>query len=276
MFPYFTVFGKTIYTYGIMAAIGIFAAAGYGMYNIKKRKCDENDLILVLVVAALGVIVGSHLLFGITQIPYIPERFSRIMTFRDFIDFLAYTFGGSVFYGGLIGGVAAGMIYLKIKKLNFEVFVDVAAPVTALFHGFARIGCFLGGCCYGVECTWGFITHTNNLNPTINGVVRFPVQLFEAAFEFLLFAVLAYLLHKGLMRGKLYLIYLLSYSVARFVLEFFRGDEYRGLVRFFGTDWFISTSQIISIAVFAVSLFILIRKKRRCEGDAKGGVRENF
>ena len=56
-------------------------------------------------------------------------------------------FGGGVFYGGLIGAIAAGMISIKVQKLPFDTATDCLAPSIALFHGFARIGCFLGGCC---------------------------------------------------------------------------------------------------------------------------------
>lgn len=270
MFTHFQIFGRDIYTYGLLAGIGLVLAGLYAMICVKRRKRDENDMVIVLLVAAAGVIVGGHLLYGITQIPYIPSRFSAISNFPQFISFLSLTFGGSVFYGGLIGGVGAGMLYLKLKKLDFQVFTDVAAPTTALFHGIARIGCFLGGCCYGVESSWGFITHSNHLNPSVNGVVRFPVQLFEAGFELILFATLAFLLYKGILKGKLYLIYLVTYSVGRFILEFFRGDEYRGLVPFFGTSWLISTSQVISIIIFATCLPLLIisikKDSRRCEG----------
>ena len=87
---------------------------------------------------------------------------------------------------------------------------------------------------------------------------RFPVQLLEAAFELILFIVLAILYYKNILKGRLILLYLITYSSGRFVFEFLRADNIRGFI--FG----ISTSQAISIVIFFVSLiaFIIIKKNK--------------
>lgn len=162
--------------------------------------------------------------------------------------------------------MAAGFLYARCgkKKLDLAAYTDMVAPAVPLFHMFGRIGCFLGGCCYGVESDFGFVFE-HSLVEAANGVRRFPVQLVEAGFNLLLFAVLAWLLKKGVCKGKLFLLYLLAYSVGRFVLEFWRGDAYRGFL--FG----VSTSQLISIFLFAVAGCILLwqwlRSRRRMQPD---------
>ncbi len=255
MFPGFYIADKFINSYAIVALIGAFIAVPFSLHYYKKKSKATADLILMFLTAAVGVFFGMHILYAITNI----HNFNILLESADFVDFfvrLGSLVGGSVFYGGLLGGMLAGWIYIKKAKMDVKLTCDCAAPAIALFHGFGRIGCFLGGCCYGVESEHG-ITFTNALEPTANGVPRVPVQLYEAAFEFALFFALWYLLSKGRFSGKLVNIYLIVYPVGRFILEFWRGDEYRGFL--FG----LSTSQLISIILFAVAApaFILSYRK---------------
>ncbi|MCH5206221.1 MAG: prolipoprotein diacylglyceryl transferase [Oscillospiraceae bacterium] len=258
MFPGFEIFGHFIGMYGICAIVGIFAACPIAIVYYKKFTGDDVSMINILLFSAIGVFLGMHLLYGITNIPYWHILFEA----EGFVDFwkrFANVFGGSVFYGGLIGGLVAGGITIKAFKLPAQIATDCVAPSIALMHGIMRVGCFLGGCCYGVEWEHG-ITFTNSLVESANGVPRVPVQLFEAGFEVALFFLLWILLAKtDRLKGMLLALYLLIYSVGRFILEFFRGDEYRGFL--FG----LSTSQIISVLLFTGSLvfFILKLKKQK-------------
>lgn len=264
MFSGFHIGKLFIGTYGIFALIGIMAAFPISVYYYKKRTGDDISMILVYLWAALGVVLGMHLLFGITNISY----WGKLLEAKDFLDFLkrfGAIFSGSVFYGGLLGGLAAGGIAVKRMKLPADIVTDCAAPFIAIMHGFARIGCFFGGCCYGVEWERG-ITFTDSIVKSANGVPRVPVQLFEAGFEFILGGVLWYLLTRsmktGKLQGKLLALYLLIYPVGRFILEFWRGDEYRGFI--FG----LSTSQFISIVVFICALGYLIFRKAKPKKNA--------
>ena len=261
MFPTIELFGNTVGVYGIAALLGIFAAGIFACRTAKKRGYDDNDMIILLLISCIGIVIGSHLLYAFTKLDVIVTfftHFSEIIADGFFFNGLAEIFGGSVFYGGLLGGIAAGLIYARCrkKKLDLIAFADILAPAVPLFHTFGRIGCFLGGCCYGVESDFGFVFE-HSLVEAANGVRRFPVQLVEAGFNLLLFVALAWLLKKGLCKGKLFYLYLLSYSVGRFVLEFWRGDAYRGIL--FG----VSTSQLISILLFVVVGCILLWKELR-------------
>lgn len=257
MFPGFHIGSFFLSSYGICAIIGIFTACPLAIHIYKKHTGDDISMIFVFLFGGIGTFVGMHILFGITNIHY----WGIMLEATDFIDFwkrFGAIFGGSVFYGGLIGGLIAGGISIKVQKLPADIATDCGAMVIPLFHGFARIGCFLGGCCYGVEWEHG-ITFTNSVVESANGVPRVPTQLIESGFEFLLFAVIFFLLTKtDKLRGGLLGLYLLMYSVGRFVLEFWRGDEYRG--RLFG----LSTSQIISILVFAgAAVFLILRLMKK-------------
>ncbi|MEG2116788.1 MAG: prolipoprotein diacylglyceryl transferase, partial [Clostridia bacterium] len=160
---------------------------------------------------------------------------------------------GAVFYGGLIGGLAVGFAYLKITKKNsFDYFV-IVTPLIPLFHAFGRLGCFFGGCCYGIESNFGFI-FTNSLIESANGVRRFPVQLLEMAVLLVHFAVFFIMYKKKFLKKILLPLYLISYGVCRFFIEFLRGDEYRGFV------FNMSTSQFISVLIVAICLVAIAIK----------------
>ena len=218
-------------------------------------------MIFVFMFAALGTLLGMHILYGITNIPY----WNKLLEAKDFMDFLnrfGIIFGGSVFYGGLIGGMIAGGISAKVQKLPMEDVTDCSAPVIAIIHGFGRIGCFLAGCCYGVEWEHGLTFH-DSIVESANGVPRLPVQLIEAGFEFALGILLFILVKKRKLYGRLLCFYLIAYPIGRFIIEFWRGDEYRG---FIGA---LSTSQLISIGFFVGTLVFLITKRKQLTAESK-------
>lgn len=255
MFPSIHIFGRTIGTYGICAVIGLLVCGFVLSFIGKKKNISYLDIILAILSIGIGLTIGGHFLYGITQYRLVFDTFRLIGTapFIRIAAGLVVAFGGSVFYGGFLGGIAGLAVFLKIERnLNKKDFFDLYGLGIPLFHTFGRIGCFLGGCCYGVECEFGFLVKHNDYSPGLAGVRRLPVQLIEAALNLILFFVLLFLyrrFQKISEKGKDYsgiiiFIYMMIYPVYRFILEFFRGDTLRGLWGPF------STSQWVSIAVF--------------------------
>ena len=254
MFPTFTLFGKTISMYMVCALVGVLLVLFFTYRLSKKRGLDEMNMLFMMLLSFVGVIVFSHILYAVTVFDKICVFFSnldKITSFDDFIYAMSVIFGGSVFYGGLIGAIFVFYIYTKKKRISFGDYSDIGAMAIPLFHFFGRIGCFLSGCCYGVEWEHG-LTYEHSLVESANGVARFPVQLVEAGLNLVLFFVLFYLYRKGKAKHRALALYLLIYPVYRFILEFFRGDSYRGFL--FG----LSTSQLISLILFAISAVWLI------------------
>ena len=258
MFPVITIFGKDIGTYAIMATFALLLCGFIFCYYVRKAGQDDNDAILFLLCVAGGIMVGGHILYALTNAKYFSYIF-KCKDIKTLFAVLGYIFGGSVFYGGLIGGSIAGWVFAKLKKLDSVLYFDIFGVIAPLFHAFARIGCFLGGCCYGIECEFGFTAHGNELVPSLNDVQRFPVQLLESACNFLIFILIFTLFRKKKYTGRLFFIYLSVYAVVRFLDEFLRGDAHRGFV--FG----ISVSQFISIFVelFAIAGLIYVTKLMR-------------
>ena len=256
MLPYFTAFGQQISSYTLMAVIGFFSMWLAAWIATRKQKdIDQNHVPHIALAAMAGLFICAHILYGIVNFGILiraaKDHFSLLHSFGDYAMLFVSVFGGMVFYGGLFGAIVGAVMYIRAVKLPSFPYMDVMAFCIPLFHGFARIGCFLSGCCYGMECRFGVIYH-HSLEPAANGVSRFPVQLLESGLEFVLFAVIVMLYVKRKLRTKLLYVYLLSYSVIRFFDEFLRGDRIRGFV---GS---LSTSQLISVILFVSVMIILI------------------
>ena len=116
MFPYITIFNKQISLYLIMAVIGMFASSLFAIREVKKKSKDTNEFIVILLISAIGLFFGGHILYGITNIRVLYRlitHFDKLASFKQFIDVFIYIFGGQVFYGGLIGALITGSIYTK-------------------------------------------------------------------------------------------------------------------------------------------------------------------
>ena len=249
MYPIVTILGKQFGTYMIMSVIGLLIAGFVFCRMIARRGLDDNDAIVFLLIAAVGLLIGGHLMFALTRLQFF-RLFARIKNFKEFLAVMGGIFGGMVFYGGLLGAYGTAELWIRIKKLPRGIYLDCAAFMAPFFHSFARVGCFLAGCCYGIESNFGFCAHGNTLTE-IGDVRRFPVQLLEAVLNLGIALLMLYLLKKKKQEGKLFYIYLAIYAVVRFSDEFLRGDEVRGFL--LG----LSTSQFVSILVETYALFML-------------------
>ncbi len=154
--------------------------------------------------------------------------------------------GGFVFYGGLIFALAFLLIYgFALKRFQLRN-AHLFLPGLAFGHAIGRVGCFLAGCCYGSKtgCLLAVVMHRHP---------RHPVQLYEALFA----AALGWFLLLQIRNRRNYLsvifTYLVGYSSIRFLLEFIRGDDVRGVM-----EVGLSVSQLISILIFIASFVILI------------------
>ncbi|MBZ4664415.1 MAG: prolipoprotein diacylglyceryl transferase [Caloramator sp.] len=230
----------TIYSYGFMIAVGILSAVIISMYRARRVGISDDVVLDIAIFGVLGGVIGAKLLFIIAEAPYVIKN---PVVLKDMIK------GGFVVYGGLIGGVLVAYIYCRKKKVDFLKMFDVAAPAIAVAQGFGRIGCFSAGCCYGKETTspLGVVFKNSPFAP--NGVRLIPTQLISSLGNFLIAAVLFYFSKKAKHNGQVAGLYMILYSVGRFMVEFLRDDP-RGNVLFF------STSQFICIFVFIVGVFV--------------------
>jgi len=253
MLPFISILGREYPTFTLLGLVGFFLATTVAGLRAGRYGLPKSDPIFMGTFAGIGLLVGSSLLFGITQIPVMWEYRAYLTT--NFWPFMIRWFGGMVFYGGLFGAIAGIFLYCKVMKQPVATAMTLTIPVIPLAHAVMRVGCFAAGCCYGIQHGLG-ITFTNSLGAP-NGVPLIPVQLFEAAANLIIFAVLWVLTRKELNWALLAAIYGLMYSFTRFWLEFLRGDAIRGFA--LG----LSTSQIISIIVFfACCVYIYVKRMK--------------
>lgn len=247
----------TVYGYGLMIGIGIVAAYLLIEYLAKKKNLDAEPVFGLTISCVIGGFACSKLLYMLTRLPDIIKDPSVI---KDVAS-------GWVVYGGIIGGILTAMLFCRIKKLEFLRYMDIALPAVAMAQGFGRIGCFLAGCCYGQETDgWCAVTFTNS-SYALNGVPLVPTQLISSGLDFLLFAVLLFLLFKLKAPGQVGGVYLILYSIGRFILEFFRGDLIRGSVGTLSTSQFISIFTVIAGVLLVWGAGVLYRKKQMTEAE---------
>lgn len=170
---------------------------------------------------------------------------------------------GHVFYGGLLGGFLAGALTTMINyPKNWKAFkqtADAASIVVANGLWLARIGCFFEGCCFGRPSNFLGISFPQGsrtmfmlykIDPDHTSLFTvtqpiIPTQLIHMISNLIIFGILVKLMFTGKEKEPGYIasIFLLSYSVTRFFIEFLRYD-----IR--GSFLFFSTSQWISLIVF--------------------------
>lgn len=257
----FSIGPVTVYGYGLMVGIGIIAAYLMSEYLSKKKNLDADPVFGLTIFSVIGGFAGSKLLYFLTRLGDIIDDPSVI---KDVAT-------GWVVYGGIIGGILTAVVYCRIKKMEFLRYLDIAMPSVALAQGFGRIGCFLAGCCYGqqTDSKCAIVFTDSSFAP--NGVPLVPTQLISSGLDFLLFALLIFLLFKLKAPGQVGGFYLIFYSIGRFVLEFFRGDLIRGNVGTLSTSQFISVfTVIVGIAVIAAATLLYRRNQiKEAEDEVK-------
>ena len=241
--------------YGPLAGARVCLRVLYMNQSDKRSPELAADAELAFVYGIVGAFVGAKLLFLLTVLPELgadlPNLWTKTSAFLE-----KYLYAGFVFFGGLYGAVAAVWLYARGAKVPAEKLLQVLLPTVPLIHSLGRMGCFCVGCCYGKPSDkWGVVFSHSQIAPA--DVPLLPVQLYEAAGAMLLFIALACMGAKRADGRKMLAVYLLAYSLLRFVLEFLRGDAYRGFV--LG----LSVSQAIALLSMVLAAVLLIRLRKR-------------
>ena len=162
----------------------------------------------------------------------------------------------------LIAGFLTAIVYCRIKKLYFLEYFDLAVASISMAQGFGRIGCFLAGCCYGRETNawYGITFHNSPFAP--NEVALIPTQLISSVADFAHFFILIFLAKRVKHKGVVTAMYLIFYSVGRFLIEMLRNDPR-------GTISVMSTSQFISIFTLVAGIFMFVFCRRKRQGEEK-------
>lgn len=230
----------TLRSYGLMMALGFAAGIALSVSLNRKEKRPDELILDLSVWIMFGAIAGARALYVLVE----PEQFVGLPWWEK----VAVWKGGLVYYGGLIGAALTAYVWLRKYKQPIWLVADCLAPGLALGQVFGRIGCFLNGCCYGrVSEAHGLVFPSIGDNQP-----HLPVQLYEAAFVLVLAGFLAWFKPRRSYPGQVFVLYILLYSIGRFILEIFRGDAERGVL----ISNSLSPGQWISIVgvIFAIGM----------------------
>ena len=223
--------------YGICVAVGLIAGFNLQLWRAKKYGFTQDQVSDITFLAMGAGLVGARLLYVI--------RFWQQEFAGRFLDVFKIHQGGLVFYGGFLGAVLALVLMARRRRWQFWRLADLLAPALALGHAFGRIGCLLNGCCFGfpydgpgavcypafvggvlnsvvaVQAEQGLITPTAD---TIWSAPTFPLEAVAAIGNILICLALLWAEKRGWFQKRLFLAYIVMYTVGRFLLEFGRGD----------------------------------------------------
>ncbi|MCX5748929.1 MAG: prolipoprotein diacylglyceryl transferase [Candidatus Saganbacteria bacterium] len=224
----------SVYSWGLMVATAFAVGIGLAILNGKREGITADHIMDLAMYVVIFSVIGARI-------------FYIVQFWDDFKGNIAAMFavweGGMVFYGGLI--FAAATVYFVARKrgLNVLQILDVISPSVAIGYSIGRIGCFLRGCCFGLQCDLPWAVHF----PDATGFVH-PTQIYSSIAGLLMFIVLSRVFSRKKYNGQVFIWGLSLYSIYRFIIEFFRfcPDHYFGL----------TASQIISVALLIFALVL--------------------
>lgn len=235
MFPVIRLGTFSVPTFTLFAIAGVSAFILSALFKIRKLKNSAREAYFILpkLFIAMGVAFCGAIIFD--ALFKIPENGG-------------FRISGITFYGGVLTGIPALAVMLALSKRNtgltvFE-WLNLLTVPFLIFHFLGRIGCFMGGCCYGktTSSPFGIVFPDNEAAGIFHyGQKVFPTQLYEAAAIAVIAVTATFTAHK-------FALYCFSYPVARFAIEFLRGDDRGG---YFGI---LSPAQLVSVIVFSAAV----------------------
>jgi len=254
----FEIRGFPLHSYGVLLATAYLLGLALALRRARRHGLDAAkvmDLGIAVIVAAL---VGAKLLLLIVEFRHYASNPGELVTLLR---------SGGIFYGGLLLAVPVAFWYMRRLGLPVWTTADLFAPGIALGHAVGRLGCVMAGCCFGrpTNLPWAItftsVYATENVGTPLD-VGLHPTQLYETGAELAILAALLATERKARpFPGRTLWIYVLLYAVARFVIEFFRGDP-RGMI---GP---LSTSQFVSVVLAPLAVVMLIRLSGRPQAPA--------
>ena len=213
----------TLPAYGAMLALGFIAAVLTGLARTRRAGLDMLCAFCIMAGAFVFALIGAALLYLL--VTYSPRELTELACSGALMEEAQI---GFVFYGGLIAAVPGALLGAKLGGARLRDYVQAILPCVPLGHAIGRVGCLLGGCCYGVptDLPFGIVYPEGAQAPS--GVPRFPVQPLESLVLLGIFALLTGYCRKPRSAYRVAGLYLMSYAPCRFALEFLRGDAIRG------------------------------------------------
>ncbi|MBM2811445.1 MAG: lgt [Chloroflexi bacterium] len=237
--------------YGLMIGLAVVAGVYVGAREAQRRGIPMDDAINMCTWAVPVGFVFARLFHVIDSLPYYMKDPIKIVMINE---------GGMAIYGGLIGGVGAGVVYAALHNLPVGKLADASAPAVVLGQAIGRIGCFFNGDHQGIVATlpwdnrsyFSFATQYTNANTLVPdfGVPRHPTQVYEGLFDLVLFGIVWALRKRIHVDGVLFWVYASLYSLGRFWISFLRLDS----EFLFG----LKEAQVVSLVTFMIGVPVIL------------------
>jgi phosphatidylglycerol:prolipoprotein diacylglycerol transferase len=240
MYPEICTIGPfTVYSYGLMLAVAFTVTCTLLVIQARKQGLDSDIIFNLAFIVFLCGIIGARVFYVLDNLPYYLKHPAEIVKLQH---------GGLAWLGGLMGGILAGVVYLKKKKLPILKVMDLIVPFAALGQAIGRIGCLLNGCCFGRESLFGIYF-------PVHEAIRIPVQIYSSLILIAIYVFLRFMQERPHRQRQIFYVYLLLYASKRFLIEFWRADN---AVIFLGLTLF----QVSSVLIFVFALTQLTFLKR--------------
>jgi phosphatidylglycerol:prolipoprotein diacylglycerol transferase len=230
--------------YNLFFILAVLAGGWLGLREARRKGIDTEKMQSLILWGLLGGIVGARLF-------HVVDRWDLYAD--DPVSVLYVWEGGLAVYGGLVGGVLAGLLYAWLNGLPFWRAADAAAPGLILGQGLGRLACIPNGDALGAptDVPWAFI-YTNPATmvpPELLGTPLHPYPVYELLFDFAVLGLLWKLRGVYKADGMLFLTYVGVYAVGRFLLTFFRTEQI----------WFLGLqeAQVVALALLILTVPLL-------------------
>ncbi|MED4402811.1 prolipoprotein diacylglyceryl transferase [Metabacillus fastidiosus] len=236
--------------YGLIIGIGALLGLWIAMRESVKRGFHKDVFVDLVLFAIPIAILCARLYYVIFKWDYYSQNPGDILKIWE---------GGLAIHGGLIGAIATGFVYAKIKKLSFWKLADIAAPSIILGQAIGRWGNFMNQEAHGGPVSREFLEGlflpdfiVNQME--INGVYYHPTFLYESIWNLVGFIILILLRKVNLRRGELFLSYIIWYSIGRFFIEGLRTDSLM-------LTESLRIAQVISITLIVIAIGVLLFRR---------------
>lgn len=240
MYPIlFQIGGFELRSYGVIVALSFFLGLWISTKEASRRGFDPKYIQDFAFYALVGGILGARIYFVLFSKPaYFLENPWEI---------IAVWHGGIGVIGALLGGWLAAVWYCRAKQVSFRRFADSLALGIPLGQTVGQFACLLNGDSYGraTNVPWA-ITYTDPRSLAPLNIPLHPIEIYEMVGYFLVFLLVWKTRKRDRADGSAFLTYLAGYAVARFSVEFFRGDP-----AIFA--WNIPAAQVFGVALLLVS-----------------------
>jgi len=252
MFPRLITIGNFFLpTYGALVALAFLVGLYVTLHFAQRAGLKTDPIVNLAIYTALAGLLGA-------KIAMLAFDFRRYWSGELKVFSLETLQSAGVYQAGLVLGIIVAAWYIRRQHLPWLTTLDVFSPGLAVGHAIGRIGCLCAGCCWGIRAAvpWA-ITFRNyqaaELTGVPLGVPLHPTQLYESLAEAMIFVILFWRIRRPHAEGMIFGLYLILYSVSRFVIEFYRFHEQP-------LELGLSLTQWMSIGLLLFGVWVLLQR----------------